>query len=85
MNHDELEDLHDEIDDFRDKILQLISQLQEQELPDAGIVACALIQAAVDIAILMPNEEPLVQSLKSFVSTIVNAYIKRTVEMPRGN
>jgi hypothetical protein len=77
-------DLHDEIDVLRDKISQLISQ--ERERTPAGIMACALIQAAIDFAILMPvNEEPCVQSLKWFVSEIVDAYIKRTVEMPRSN
>jgi hypothetical protein len=49
-------DLHDEIDFFREKILQMLLELQEQqERPEVGTIACALIEIAIDLASLMPQ------------------------------
>jgi hypothetical protein len=79
---DELEDFRDEVYDFRDKILQLV----EQERLDVGIALCALTEAAIDLALLMPDdEEPLAQSLKSFFSMIVDAYMEQIDKTPHGS
>ena len=49
-------DLRDEIDFFREKILQMLLELQEQqERPEVGTIACALIEIAIDLASLMPQ------------------------------
>jgi hypothetical protein len=70
---DELEDFRDEVEDLRDKILEMVTQ----ERPDAGIALLALTQAAIDLALLMPDdEEPLARSLKSFFSMVVDAHVE---------
>jgi hypothetical protein len=75
---DELEDFRDEVDELADKIMEMVAG----EQPDAGVAMCALTQAAMNLGLLMPDdEEPLAQSLKSFFLDMVDAFVE---EMARG-
>jgi hypothetical protein len=74
---EELEDFSDEVDELADKIMEMVAR----ERPEAGIAMCALTQAAMMLGTLMPDEEPLAQSLKTFFLDMVDAFVE---EMTRG-